>query len=121
MFRLIVTEKVRFPGWLAGEVRELLIQLLVKNPDRRLGGGQGDAEDIMQHAFFATIDWTELQGEADTRYVDPEFLDDCHQLTPPGSAEWRTLVAGEAIAFSEFLLPEPRLPPQQEEPALRQL
>lgn len=120
MFRLIVTEKVRFPGWLAGEVRELLVQLLVKNPDRRLGGGQGDAEDIMQHAFFATIDWTELerkrlippfkpelQGEADTRYVDPEFLDDCHQLTPPGSAEWRTLVAGEAIAFSEFSYQNP--------------
>ena len=39
--------------------------------------------------------------------MDPEFLDDCHQLTPPGSAEWRTLVAGEAIAFSEFSYQNP--------------
>merc|ERR1711988_1838055 len=39
MFRLIVTEKPHFPRLIAGEARELLCQLLMKNPDRRLGGG----------------------------------------------------------------------------------
>ena len=37
MFRLIVTEPVRYPRAVAGEARELLQRLLVKNPDRRLG------------------------------------------------------------------------------------
>merc|ERR1719244_149252 len=34
MFRLIVTEKPHFPRLIGGEARELLSQLLMKNPDR---------------------------------------------------------------------------------------
>ena len=87
MFRLIVTEKVRYPRALVGETRELLQQLLAKNPDRRLGksrsrsrsrkmraagGGPGDAEDIMQHAFFSSIDWCDLDKKRITPPFKPE-------------------------------------------------
>jgi len=120
MFRLIVTEKVRYPRALVGETRELLQQLLTKNPDRRLGGGPGDAEDIMHHAFFSSIDWCdldkkrvtppfkpELRDELDTRYVDPEFDGESSDLTPPSSHDCRTLVAGEGLFFSEFSYANP--------------
>merc|ERR1719411_2080015 len=64
MFRLIVTEKPHFPRLIGGEARELLSQLLMKNPDRRLGGGPADAEDIMYHPFFANINWLERWDES---------------------------------------------------------
>lgn len=115
MFRLIVTERVKFPRAVVGETREILQQLLAKNPDRRLGGGTTDSEEIMTHPFFAQIDWTdldrkrilppfkpELRDEMDTRYVDPEFDADSSELTPPNSQDCTTLVAGEGIFFSEF-------------------
>ena len=120
MFRLIVTEKPHFPRLIVGEARDLLNQLLMKNPDRRLGGGPADAEDIMYHPFFANINWLdldrkrlvppfkpELRDELDTRYVDPEFAGDSSELTPPGSAECRTMVPGECLFFSEFSYQNP--------------
>ena len=120
MFRLIVTEKPHFPRIIGGEARELLSQLLMKNPDRRLGGGPADAEDIMYHPFFANINWLdldrkrlvppfkpELRDAQDTRYVDPEFAGDSSELTPPGSADCRTMVPGECLFFSEFSYQNP--------------
>ena len=107
MFRLIVTEKVRYPRALVGETRELLQQLLTKNPDRRLGrsrsrsrsknvcalgGGPGDAEDIMQHAFFSSIDWCDL----DKKRVTPPFKPEVSRRTGAG--------VGTGCHFSHSLL-----------------
>jgi len=121
MFRLICTERVKFPRTVVGETRELLHQLLVKNPERRLGGGSADSEEIMHHPFFAPIHWSDLEkkrivppfkpeltDELDTRYVDPEFAGDSSSLTPPNSQDCRTLLgAGEGIFFSEFSYQNP--------------
>jgi serine/threonine protein kinase len=112
MFRLIVTEKVRYPRAVEGEARELLQQLLVKNPDRRLGrfssrhilvypqpgGGIGDAEDIMQHAFFATIDWTELEKKRITPPFKPEVsLVRTRKIIPTYPPEPAQRQAGHAL------------------------
>jgi hypothetical protein len=35
--------------------------LLVKDPNKRLGGGPDDAKEIMAHPFFSSINWTDLQ------------------------------------------------------------
>lgn len=43
------------------EARELLGGLLAKDPVERLGGGPGDARDIMDHVFFAAINWSDLE------------------------------------------------------------
>jgi len=131
MFRLIVTEKVRYPrSIIAGDTREILSRLLVKNPDRRLGAGPSDAEEIMEHPYFSSIDWNELvkkriippfkpelRDELDTRYVDPEFADERPSLTPPGTrcgsgcegADGRTLQVTDhsCLLFSEFSYQNP--------------
>jgi RAC serine/threonine-protein kinase len=45
------------------EARELLTGLLVKDPKSRLGGGPDDAREIMSHAFFRNINWTDLENK----------------------------------------------------------
>lgn len=61
MFENILVEEVRFPRQISTEARNLLGGLLVKDPVKRLGGGPDDAREIMQHAFFAAINWKDLE------------------------------------------------------------
>lgn len=53
-------EEVRFPRTISEEAKSLLAGLLHKDPKRRLGGGQDDVREIQTHAFFASINWTDL-------------------------------------------------------------
>lgn len=45
-------------------------QLLRKNPERRLGSSERDAEDVKRQAFFKGISWDELL----LRKVKPPFV-----------------------------------------------
>jgi serine/threonine protein kinase len=39
------------------QARSLILQLLNRNPHKRLGSGPRDALDIKEHAFFKDVDW----------------------------------------------------------------
>ena len=39
------------------EARDLILNLLNRNPKKRLGAGPGDSEELKQHKFFKGIDW----------------------------------------------------------------
>ena len=46
------------------------MQLLNKNPARRLGGGSSDAEEVRRHAYFTGVDWNAiLQKTVQPPYV----------------------------------------------------
>ena len=32
----------------------------MKNPEKRLGGGKEDAEEVKRHPFFASVNWQEV-------------------------------------------------------------
>lgn len=96
LFTLILMEDVKFPRNISAEAKDLLSGLLVKDPNRRLGGGPDDARDIMAHPFFSSINWTDLNqkkitppfkpqvtSDTDTRYFDSEFTGESVELTPP--------------------------------------
>ena len=68
MFRLIVTEKIRYPKHISAESREIISKLMTKNPDRRLGS-LNDADEVMEQSFFADINWTDLQKKR----INPPF------------------------------------------------
>jgi serine/threonine protein kinase len=51
---------VKFPRSISNEAKSLLSGLLVKDPNRRLGGGPDDAREIMSHPFFSCINWSDL-------------------------------------------------------------
>lgn len=47
VFDSIVNEEVRYPRLLSVEAISLMRRLLRRNPDRRLGASENDAEDVM--------------------------------------------------------------------------
>lgn len=53
--------QVKFPRTISSEARSVLSGLLIKDPQKRLGGGRDDALEIMTHSFFLPINWNDLQ------------------------------------------------------------
>uniref|UniRef100_A0A3B5LT50 non-specific serine/threonine protein kinase n=1 Tax=Xiphophorus couchianus TaxID=32473 RepID=A0A3B5LT50_9TELE len=60
LFELILMEEIKFPRTLSADAKSLLSGLLIKDPNKRLGGGPDDAKEIMRHSFFGTIDWQDV-------------------------------------------------------------
>ncbi|KAF5273820.1 hypothetical protein FQA39_LY00935 [Lamprigera yunnana] len=94
LIRLITMKAVEFPGFVSLKAQDLIAELLIKNPRRRLGSGPNDAEDVKKHVFFKGINWEALEqkeiappfkpqliGATDTQYFDPEFTSEIAQLT----------------------------------------
>ena len=74
------------PQFLSGYAQSLLRALFKRNPSNRIGAGPQGVDEIKTHAFFATIDWTQLFARQtpppfkpavskhdDTIHFDPEF------------------------------------------------
>ena len=47
-----------------------IFQLLRKNPERRLGSSERDAEDVKKQAFFRNVFWEDLL----MRKIKPPFI-----------------------------------------------
>ena len=71
--------------------------LLERNPEKRLGCKNSDADDIKSHPFFRQINWTDLNdkkikppykpfvtGAEDTRNIDALFTNEKLSETPDG-------------------------------------
>jgi RAC serine/threonine-protein kinase len=80
---MILQCPLRFPSRLSPEAKILLSGLLVKDPNKRLGGGPDDYREIQATAFFKPIEWEklyrkeieppfkpQLSSESDTSYFD---------------------------------------------------
>lgn len=86
MYKNIAFGKVRFPrDALSAEGRNFVKGLLNRNPRHRLGATR-DADELIEHPFFADVDWValgkkmlvppfkpKLTSLADTSHFDPEF------------------------------------------------
>uniref|UniRef100_A0A8D3DZ39 non-specific serine/threonine protein kinase n=1 Tax=Scophthalmus maximus TaxID=52904 RepID=A0A8D3DZ39_SCOMX len=96
LFELILMEDIKFPRTLSADAKSLLSGLLIKDPNKRLGGGPDDAKEIMRHSYFSGVDWQDVYdkklvppfkpqvtSETDTRYFDEEFTAQTITVTPP--------------------------------------
>mmetsp|Transcript_16822 Transcript_16822/g.18743 ORF Transcript_16822/g.18743 Transcript_16822/m.18743 type:complete len:137 (+) Transcript_16822:361-771(+) len=71
IFSLITDESVTMLPGFSDEVADLLSGLLDRNPDKRLGNSNNDADDIKAHAFFEKIDWDVLEKKGVTPPYKP--------------------------------------------------
>ncbi|XP_034027097.1 serine/threonine-protein kinase N2-like isoform X2 [Thalassophryne amazonica] len=70
VFDSIVNDDVQYPGSLPPEAVSIIQKLLKKNPLKRLGAGERDANEIKGEKFFESIDWEALLA----KNVKPPFL-----------------------------------------------
>ncbi|XP_012157851.1 serine/threonine-protein kinase N isoform X6 [Ceratitis capitata] len=113
VFDSIVNDEVRYPRFLSLEAIAIMRRLLRKNPERRLGSSERDAEDVKKQAFFRSISWDDLllrkvkppfvptiNHLEDVSNFDEEFTSEKPQLTPP--KEPRHLTDEEQMFFHDF-------------------
>nr|XP_050865857.1 serine/threonine-protein kinase N isoform X2 [Vespula vulgaris] len=113
VFDSIVNDEVRYPRFLSLEAIAIMRRLLRKNPDRRLGSSERDAEDVKKQAFFRHIAWDDLllrrvkppfvpviHSVEDVSNFDEEFTSEKPQLTPPKDP--RPLSDIEQSFFKDF-------------------
>ena len=58
----IATKKIDFSDIenSSQDFQNFVKRLLQRNPEKRLGGGESDAEELKQHPFFKGIDWNAM-------------------------------------------------------------
>jgi len=113
VFDSIVNDEVRYPRFLSLEAIAIMRRLLRKNPERRLGASERDAEDVKKQAFFRNVNWEDLlmrrvpppfvptiTGTEDVSNFDEEFTSEKPKLTPPKDA--RELTSDEQLLFQDF-------------------
>ncbi|XP_037538090.1 serine/threonine-protein kinase N2 [Nematolebias whitei] len=113
VFDSIVNDEVRYPRFLSTDAITIMRRLLRRSPERRLGAGEKDAEEVKKHPFFKYMEWDDLlakkvkppfvptiQGANDVSNFDDEFTSEAPILTPP--REPRMLNSEEQNQFSDF-------------------
>lgn len=113
VFDSIVNHDVLYPRFLSIEAVAIMRRLLNKNPSRRLGASENDAQDIKQQAFFKRVDWDKLlarkveppfkpsiKSKDDVSNFDEEFTREQPELSPP--KEPRELTNYDQLLFREF-------------------
>jgi len=86
MYKKIMQNQISFPSNYSEKAQSLVRGLLEKDPNRRLGGGPDDAEEVKSHPIFNNINWHKLykkeikppfkptiESETDTSNFDPVF------------------------------------------------
>lgn len=104
LFNNILTQPLKFPEMvgdkpLSDEAKDLLSKLIERDPAKRLGSSPRDGNDIMEHPFFADIDFKKLKHKeipppfvptvksvTDVSNFDPYFTKEEPKLTPPSGS-----------------------------------
>lgn len=113
VFDSIVNDDVRYPRFLSSEAISIMRKLLRRNPEKRLGASERDAEDIKKQPFFRRINWEKLyrkelsppfkpilRSRLDISNFDEEFTREDPVLTPPKNP--RPLRSKEQRQFRGF-------------------
>ncbi len=85
----IYEQALFFPEYVTKEAKDLIKNLLIINPKKRLGSGPDGAEKIKSHPYFSGIDWEkvwnkeyeppfvpDLKGDLDLKYFDKGFTEE---------------------------------------------
>lgn len=111
IFDAILEDEPLYPIHMPPDSVSILHKLLTRDPARRLGSGQTDAEEIKAHPFFRDVNWDDmfhkrvpppflptLKNPSDTSWFDTEFTSEKPTLTPVHSV----LSAQDQAEFKSF-------------------
>ncbi|GAN05515.1 candidate protein kinase C [Mucor ambiguus] len=111
IFDAVLEDNILYPINMSKHSVSICEALLERNPEKRLGGGKGDAQEVKNHPFFAGVNWDDMlakrvqppflptvNGRADTSNFDEEFTREIPILTPVNAM----LTANEQQEFSSF-------------------
>lgn len=95
IFDAILEDEPLYPITMPRDAVSILQKLLTRDPNRRLGSGKEDAEEIKRQPFFKDVNWDDIfhkripppyfptiNGSADTSNFDEEFTKEQPTLTP---------------------------------------
>lgn len=57
LFENIQSGPLRIPHTMSLDARDLILNLLNRNPKKRLGASEADSEDLKKHQFFKGVNW----------------------------------------------------------------
>ncbi|XP_063345480.1 serine/threonine-protein kinase N2-like isoform X2 [Pelmatolapia mariae] len=113
VFDSIVNDDVQYPTCIPPDAVAIIQKLLKKNPLKRLGAGERDANEVKGEKFFETIDWEALLAKkvtppflpsikepTDVSNFDSEFTRLQPTLSPPSKPF--SLSAEQQEAFADF-------------------
>eukprot|EP00392_Amoebophrya_sp_AT5.2_P003161 g3166.t1 len=95
LFEQIRHGELSIPDYVSTVARDLLRKLLVRDPARRLGSSRKDGMEVMEHEFYASVQWRallqrrvsvpfrpldHLESNLDLRFFDEEFTTEPQQL-----------------------------------------
>ena len=93
LFENIQGGPLKIPHTMSENARGLILQLLNRNPMKRLGAGPRDSEDIKSHLFFKDVDWKMV----------------IERRLPVPKPRIRKIEQNPAISIQSFLLEEEKL------------
>lgn len=98
---------MKIPASLSPEAKSLIMGLLQRNPEHRLGSGKSGAEEIKSHDFFKKIDWNQALNKYSSFLVEPLIVSLLLSLTGMGrSLDVFVLeFVGFSIAFRKLPTP----------------
>jgi serine/threonine protein kinase len=95
VFDAIMTDEPLYPIHMPRDSVSILQQLLTREPEKRLGSGPRDAEEIMEHPYFRNINFDDIlncrvpppfipkiDSPTDVANFDTEFTSETPALTP---------------------------------------
>jgi len=123
LFEKIRRGTLEIPDYLSAEAQALLVMLLERDPQKRLGCGAGDAAEIKCQPFFKTVDWDalfycrlpppfvpQIMSSMDTSQFDAEFTS--MPIISPSSQKEAPLGMSVAAKFEGFSFVAPHaIPP----------
>lgn len=111
LFRMIKKSEPEYTEDMSTACQDLVKALLKKEPEERLGGKDGDFEDIKNHSWFSQVDWDillskkiippfkpKLDHDDDTKYIDNEFT----EMTPFDSAADTGVLESGTMTWKDF-------------------
>jgi 3-phosphoinositide dependent protein kinase-1 len=107
IFQKILNRQIDFPESFPPAAKSLIEELLLLDPDDRLGARAEGYKELKAHPFFNGIDWNNLHKQTPPR-IKPETQ--LATLQPKDTSKWNLfLLKNEKIAFSSLVIKHRRM------------